>query len=98
MLVRQNEMGFIQSNGRQLILINSWCLPATLFRLFANSVAFTSHKTGNQIKICKTYEYILMSIFSCIKRQCRIRSQDFLTISGNYHQVIIHELGKVNVT
>lgn len=49
MLVRLNGVGFIQSNGRQLIFINSCCMSATtLFRRFGNSVTLTSHKKIGQ--------------------------------------------------
>lgn len=63
MLVALNGRGFIQSNGGRLILIDSSRMPGTLIRLFGKGVSFTSHKTGNQIKICKTLSvYIVVPI------------------------------------
>ena len=54
MLVKPNRMEFIESNGGQLTLIDSWCMPGNLFKLFGNSVSFTSHKATSQIKVGKT--------------------------------------------
>lgn len=95
MLVTLNGMGFIQSNGGQLILIDSSHLPGTLIRLFGEGVSFTSHKTGNQIKICKTLSvYIVVPISLARKGQVSCSqpaptaseptTQACLTISGNY--------------
>lgn len=76
MLVTLNGMGFIQSNGGQLILIDSSHLLGTLIRLFGEGVSFTSHKTGNQIKICKTLSvYIIVPISLARKVKCRVHSQ-----------------------